>query len=335
MRGLSGRGFPVGLIAPEGSPLALRAREAGLEVTPIASGGNRFAAAMALRAHLRRGGVRLIHCHDAHSLTAAWLAGVHRRCPIVASRRLANRLSQNLVGLARYRSAARILAVSEFVRSTVLASGLPPECVEVVYDGVPVPALPSQAEREAARRRWCGAEHASLFGCVGYLLPEKGQEILLRAVPLVLRELPGCRLILAGDGPCRPGLERLASELGVADSVLFAGHVEDVASVYCALDAFVFPSLAEPLGSSLLAAMAYGLPPVGVARGAVPEIIQDGRNGLLASAPAPEEIAALAVRLLRDHDLAARLGAEARATIQQRFSADRMVEDTLRVYSQL
>ncbi len=129
-----------------------------------------------------------------------------------------------------------------------------------------------------------------LLGCVGYLLPEKGQEVLIRAMPAVLESHPNCRLVLAGDGPCRNSLEALARELKVAEAIAFLGFVEDIAEVYRALDVFVFPSIAEPLGTSLLAAMAYGLPVIAVRSGGVPEIVKDARDGLLVQEPEAEEI---------------------------------------------
>ncbi len=172
----------------------------------------------------------------------------------------------------------------------------------------------------------------ALLGCVGYLLPEKGHQLLIRALAPVLARYPDCRLLLAGDGPCRAALQRLAAESGVERAVEFAGHVEDVAAVYRSLDVFLFPSLAEPLGSALLTAMAYGLPAVALARGAVPEVIEDGRNGLLVAAPEPEAFAAAVLRLLDEPALAARLGAAARQTVERRFSAEAMIQSTLQVY---
>jgi glycosyltransferase involved in cell wall biosynthesis len=244
---------------------------------------------------------------------------------------------QNRFALARYRCAHRIIAVSRFVRESVLASGVPGEQVEVIYDGVQVPHLPIREERLGARRRWDVPDSSNLplLGCVGYLLPEKGQEFLVRALPIVRKQSPDCRLVLAGDGPCRAGLERLALELGVEGAVQFAGVVDDVSQAYQALDIFVFPSLAEPLGSSLLSAMAFGLPVVAVAGGAVPEVIEDGRNGLLVRAPEPSGIAAAVLRLLHDPALAARLGSAARKTIQERFSADRMTQETVDLYQRI
>ncbi|HXN45319.1 MAG TPA: glycosyltransferase family 4 protein [Bryobacteraceae bacterium] len=305
MRGLLERGHGAELVARAGSPLAVRALAAGVKVHPLW--------------HLLHAEpYALVHCHDAHGLTAAWAAGAARQSRLVASRRVAYPLARNPLAKARYR-AARIVAVSNFVRASVIASGVPAAQVDVVYDGVELPEL---APPPSASRR---------LGCVGYLLPEKGQELLIRALPLVVARYPDASLLLAGDGPCRVRLERLASELGIAQAVEFAGHVEDVAAVYRSLDVFLFPSLAEPLGSALLTAMAYGLPVVARPSGAVPEVIEDGVNGLFGG-EAPGAFAGAVLRVLDDAELAARLGAAARLAVEQRFSADAMIEGTLQVY---
>src|SRR6266436_282733 len=186
--------------------------------------------------------------------------------------------------------------------------------------------------RERARQRWGIAGKERLLGCVGYLLPEKGQESVVRAMPEVRAKFPGTRLLLAGDGPCRERLEGLAKQLSLQSAVIFAGFVEDVAQVYAALDIFVFPSLAEPLGTSLLAAMAWGLPVLAVASGGVPEYVEDGNNGLLVARPDADLLSAGMLRLLNEESLRMRLGREARRTIEERLSAGRMVENTIRVY---
>ena len=317
-RGLLAEGQVAEMAAVEGSPLAERARAAGVRVHAV----GRALAPLAIRGLL--GGARfdLVHCHDAHGLTAAWLAGAARRVPLVASRRVAYPLARNALARRRYQAAARIVAVSEFVKHSVVASGVPAAKVEVVYDGVELPVLAPGRERGGP----------PLLGCVGYLLPEKGQELLIRALPLLLDRRPDCRLLLAGAGPCRAALERLAGQLGVAGAVRFAGFVDDIDGVYRSLDVFLFPSLAEPLGSALLSAMAYGLPVVAAARGAVPEVIEDGRDGLLVPELAPEAFAAAVLPLLDDPALAARLGAAARQTVDSRFSADAMTRGTLQVY---
>ncbi len=178
-------------------------------------------------------------------------------------------------------------------------------------------------------------ERNILLGCVGYLLPEKGQEQLVRAFPEVRARFPEARLLLAGDGPCRKTLESLVRNFGLQDTIVFAGFVEDIRQVYAALDVFVFPSLAEPLGTSLLAAMAWGLPVVAVASGGVPEYVQHDATGLLVPQAESNLLSAVLQQILGDRSLRDRLGNEARRKIEGAFSARRMVDGSVQAYERV
>ncbi len=303
IRGLRARGHGADLIAVCGSPLATRAAAEGVKVTAVSHLVARLEAAFKLRRLMTSMAYDVVHTHEAHALTAAWLAGAPRRAVSVTARRLVYPLGQNRWALARYRGQDCVLAVSRFVAESVARSGVAAERISVAYDGVELPVPPSRDERLRARAHWGATSDAPLVGCVGYLLPDKGQEPLIRAMPSVLTEFPACSLCLAGDGPLRSQLERLAGELGVKDAVRFLGLVDDVTALYAAVDVFVFPSIAEGLGSSLLAAMAYALPVVAVGQCAVPEVINDERQGLLVDTPDPS---ALSAALLQTSDRIAR-----------------------------
>jgi len=335
LKGLYERGHAAELLAARGSPLSQRATKAGIYVHTVPQNRLRLAAAAKIRFLLSDSRIELVHVNEPHALTSAWLAGVQRKVPLLVSRRVAYPLKRGLFARNRYRAANRILAISCFVKKSVLDSGIPPETVDLVYEGVEVPLPVTSEARAAARRRWSVDAKDMLFGCVGYLLPEKGQEFLVRALPAVRAKYPTARLLLAGDGPCRARLESLSQTLGLQDAVIFAGFVGDIAQVYAALDAFVFPSLAEPLGTSLLAAMAGGLPVLAVASGGVPEYVEPGNTGLLVPRPEPDLFSVEMLRLLREPELGKRLGASAREAIQARFSADCMVDNTLAVYEEL
>jgi glycosyltransferase involved in cell wall biosynthesis len=322
-------------MALSGGALERRARDAGIRVYSIPAGFVRGGAAWQLRRLLGESRFDIVHAHDPHALTAAWLAGAHRRAALVAQKRVASLLNQGRIALARYRAARRILAISRFVAERIIASGIDPAKVEIVYEGVVLPVAITPEQRREARRCWDIAEEEILLGCVGYLVREKGQETLLAALPAVLSRFPTCRLLLAGDGPCRPALEKLARDLGVAPRVIFAGFIEDVAQVYRALDLFLWPSLNEGLGTSLLVALAHSLPVVSVASGAAPEIVEDGRNGFLFPPSHADECAQAILRLLQGPSLAARFTAAARQTIADKFTVDRMVENTLEKYERI
>ncbi|MGH9773564.1 MAG: glycosyltransferase family 4 protein [Candidatus Acidiferrales bacterium] len=333
IRGLRARGHAVELAALRDSPLCDRAGREGFTVHPIPRTFLRANLAREIRRWLGEELFEIVHAHDPHALTAAWLAGAHRRAALVAARRVAYPLSRSAVGLARYRAAHSIIAVSRYVAESVVAAGIAASRVAVVYDGVEIPERTTPEMSARSRARWKIGEDEPLLGCVGYLLPEKGQEILIRALPLIRQRSPRAKLFLAGDGPCRPALEKLARDSGISHAVIFAGFLDDVAEAYRAFYLFLFPSLDEPLGSSLLSAMSYELPAVAVASGGVPEIISNGRDGILVSAAArPEDFAAAAISLLENRAEAARLGMAARATISARFTADRLVEETLSEY---
>ncbi|HXT87583.1 MAG TPA: glycosyltransferase family 4 protein [Verrucomicrobiae bacterium] len=332
MRGLRHLGHDAQLLTRANSLLAQRASAENFSVHRFSTRFPRLQALLCLNEILHQQRFEIIHAHDPHALTAAWLARAHHRAALAVSRRVAYPLSRFWLGLARYRAAHRIIAVSKFVADSVISSGIDSERVAVVYDGAEIPAPFTPDERIAARHTWNISNSARLIGCVGYLLPEKGQELLLRAMKDVVSLFPDCKLLFAGDGPMRSQLQTLATALALESNVIFAGFIADTESVYRALDVFVFPSLAEPLGSSLLAAMAHGLPVAAIASGGVPEIIENGRNGMLADVPDPAKLARAICELLRNPEMASRLAASARKTISKRFTAELLAENTLREY---
>jgi len=337
LKGLRERGHEAELVAAKGSALGERAESAGGCVHSVSRGLFRLRAAQNVRVLLRSGGFDLVHANEAHAVTAAWLAlwpGSASTPPFVISRRVGYPIGKSPLAQARYRAAARIVANSKWVAEQAAASGAPLNKISVVYEGADIPPRFTSEQRQRARARWGISQSTALLGCVGVLLPDKGQEWLIRALAEVKKELPGTKLLLAGDGPCRGQLESLARELGLKDDVIFAGFVKDVENVYAALDVFLLPSFFEALNNSLLAAMAYEIPSIAFNKGALGEIIEDGKSGLLVSGPDPSEISAACLRILRDREFAASLGRAGRARVEQNFSTDKMVLGMIRVYEE-
>jgi glycosyltransferase involved in cell wall biosynthesis len=334
MTGLKRRGHCVELAAVRDSAIASRAQAAGIRVHAVSDSARRIGAARRLRQLIREKRFDLVHANEAHALTAAWLARAHRYVPVVAARRVVFPLSRSPVSLARYRAAARILAISEAVRSELLAADLDAERIEVVPDGVEIPDPMSSEVRAHARERWGLRADEAVIANVGALSPEKGHELLIQAFAKLRQEIRNCRLLIAGEGRLRPQLERQTQDAGLGDAVIFCGFVADVDSVFCAGDLFAFPSLQEGAGTSLLRAMAFGLPVLALARGGVTEIIEDGRNGILVKASA-EAFAWAAKGMLGDRELRERLSLAARETVSSRFSADRMIDATAQIFEGL
>jgi len=336
LKGLRARGHGAELVAADGSALGERAGSAGVRVHFVSRGLFRLPAAQKVRTLLRSGGFDLVHANEAHAVTAAWLAlrGKSLRVPFVISRRVGYSIGKSPLAQARYRAAARIVANSKWVAEQAATSGAPREKISVVYEGADVPPRFTAEQRQRARARWGISQSTLLLGCVGVLLPDKGQEWLIRALAQVKKEFPGAKLLLAGDGPRRGQLESLARGLGLEDDVIFAGFVKDVENVYGALDVFLLPSFFEALNNSLLAAMAYEIPSIAFNKGALGEIIEDGKSGLLVSGPDAAEISVACLRILRDREFAASLGRAGRVRVEQNFSTDKMVLGMIRVYEE-
>jgi colanic acid/amylovoran biosynthesis glycosyltransferase len=223
-------------------------------------------------------------------------------------------------------SAGFIVCISDFCRCQVLRiePELPDSHTEVVRLGVDCVALKPNPPG--------GANDAQVpvfrLVCTGRIVAAKGHRILLEAlVPLVSAGVNlSCTLV--GDGPERPFLESLAARLGIAGQVRFLGalaHQQTLAQVAQA-DVFVLASFAEGLPVALMEAMALGVPCVTTTIAAIPELIQDGVNGLLVAPANPQALSAALARLAADPDLRHRLGVEARRTVETRYNLARNLD---------
>lgn len=334
LQGLRVRGHAPELIAVRDSLLARRAKDADIPVHAVAPWCRRIAASLEIQRMAGSGRVDLVHANEPHALTSAWLARAHRSVPLIVARRIALPLSSRSFSLARYRAASRIVAVSRFVENSVIQSGLPENCCVVIYDGVEIPAEPSPADRAKARSQFGISGEVFCIGNIAAFVPEKGHAILVRAFAKLRAQFSGCMLLLSGDGAGRNHVLELVQQLQLVDTVKFAGPATEISTVLAATDVFAFPSHEEPLGSALLAAMAYGLPVAAIARGGIPEVVESESNGLLVNSLDPDVFSAALAILLGNPDRARRFGARARETIMERFSAGEMVDATLHLHEQ-
>ena len=335
LKGLYERGHAAELLSAHRSSLSHRAKKEGIYVHSVSRGKFRLAAAAKIRSLLADGRIELVHANEAHGLTASWMALSKRNPPLVVSRRVGFPLKSGWLAQARYRRADAILANSQWVAEQAAASGAPKEKLRVVYEGVEIPAIPTDAVRAVARKKWSLNEKDIVLGCVGTLERDKGHEWVIRALAELGTEFPNCKLLIAGEGKYRGELAALAKQLSCEDRVTFAGFVKGIATVYEAIDIFAFPSLFEGLGTSLLSAMSYGVPSITFFGCALGEIVENGVSGIQVEAKNAGAIAEAVRQILRERGLAKKLGEAGRARIEERFSADKMVENTLAVYEEL
>ncbi len=161
--------------------------------------------------------------------------------------------------------------------------------------------------------------------CVGRLTPAKGQHLLLEACALIKRSGRPFHLTLVGDGEDRKSLENLAAALGLSPMVTFAGALgqDEVMGHYREADLFVLPSFAEGIPVVLMEAMALGIPVVATRITGIPELIEDGRDGLLATPGSLGELADRLHLLLEDKELGVELGRAAVNKVRERYDGEK------------
>jgi glycosyltransferase involved in cell wall biosynthesis len=147
--------------------------------------------------------------------------------------------------------------------------------------------------------------------------------------------VPDARFIIAGEGELRPQLERQIKEHRLEKHCILAGFRPDVLSVHKAFDIFVMSSVTEGLGTSLLDAMAAAKPIIATRTGGIPEVVTDGKTGILVEPRDHVAMADAIVRLLKDETLRRQMGEAGRARARSLFSAERMVQNTLKVYERV
>jgi glycosyltransferase involved in cell wall biosynthesis len=231
----------------------------------------------------------------------------------------------------------QLVAVSDAIARKLQREGRVGPAVQVIYNGVDLGRYREQPACRTLPTELGFPDDAPLVGVVARLEPEKGHETLLAAWRLVLQDLPQARLVIVGEGSEGARLRGQALQLGLQaprTTVFFTGLREDVPAVTAALDVAVLPSYREAQGIVLLEAMALGRPIVATRVGGIPEVVEDGRTGLLVP---PHDAPALAdgiLRLLGDRVFAKRLGEAGQERAHEKFCIERMIDALQTLYDQ-
>jgi glycosyltransferase involved in cell wall biosynthesis len=342
VNGLRAIGERAALVAHPDGELRRRAAE-GLELIPIAPRTEMdLTAAWRFARVLKRLSPDVIHAHDPHGVAMASLAlslaagsrTQGRTPPLVASRRVDFHLKGNSFSRWKYRQVDCFVAASEAIRQMLVADGVPAERTVTVHEGIDVDHVLAAPPVNVHEALWL-PHHAPVVGNVAALVPHKGQRYLIDAAHLVVQDIPDARFVILGEGELREHLEKQVREHHLEKHVLLPGFRTDVLGCIKGFDLFAMSSVTEGLGTSLLDAMACGRPIVATRAGGIPEIVEDGVNGLLVPPRDAHALAQAIVRVLKDQDLRQRMGKAGFDRVNARFTVDRMVEQTAAVYGRL
>ena len=334
--GLRARGHRVALVAHPQGELYRRAAE-GPDLYPLAPRHEvDLHAAWQLSRLVRQLAPDLVHAHDAHAVAVASLAlslgGGSVTARFVASRRVDFHVRRNAFSRWKYRQVDRFICASDAVRRMLVDDGVPAARATVVHEGIDLDHIAAAPLLDLHREFWL-PHGAPIVGNIAALVPHKGQRYLIDAAARVVREVPDARFLIVGAGELQANLTRHIKRLELQRHVILTGFRPDVLSLLKGFDVFVMSSVTEGLGTSVLDAMACGGAVVATHAGGIPESVVDGETGLLVPVRDPDRLAAAVVRLLRDQTLRRAYGDAGRARARTRFSAARMVDETVAVYA--
>ncbi len=326
--------------ADEGADdLVAELRDAGVTVLKLERTGARALGAWRpLGAWMRGHPVDVLHAHmfgsNVWGTVISRVAGVpvmiaHEHMWSFEGEPVRRLLEKVLIG----RGADAFLAVSrELRRRMIELEGISPEKVLMLPNGIPAP--PPAAGRDV-RAELGIPPGVPVIGAVGRLRPEKAMDVLVRAAKILLPDHEGLRVLIAGDGEERAGLERLVADLGLGDSVYLLGRRADVPDLLTSLDVAVNCSDFEGSPLAVMEFMEAGTPIVATAVGGTPDLVEHGVHGLLVEPRRPDQLARAVAQLLGDPEAALVLARRAQARRRAEFTIETMVQRLERLYVEM
>lgn len=303
-----------------------------------------------LKEYIESKGIDIVHTHlystDFLGIIAARLAGAPHILSTVHGHNFSDfsrpglRSAKNALVSLFYRSVyaltQNVITVCRELKTDLsgrFGIKVSPDKIRVIYSGIEINrtgGVPEYGENDIEGRLFKkGLTH---IGVVGNLDRVKGQHILMKAIPMILKKAPDVRFLFVGSGQEMGPLKRLARGLGINEHVVFTGAYPDADRIMELCDIIVLPSLNEGLPLTMLEAMAVGKPVVAARVGGVPEAIEDGKTGLLVQPNDPKAMAEAIISLLGDRKSAIMLGENAKEKMRGYFTLESMIKETESFY---
>jgi len=228
----------------------------------------------------------------------------------------------SLIELLTRFATTHYIAVSEYLKKQLVASGVTEDKITVIYNGV--------AEIPGSLKQPMSSESQLIIGSIGRLHKVKNYAELIRACSG--RKIDNWKLQIAGEGGERPVLERLISELGLTNRVELLGNVENVRELFSGWDIYIQPSLSEGFGLTVVEAMLAGKPVIVSSCGSLPELVEDEKTGIVMPGTGQQEIAAAIQSLAANNDKAKQLASAGQAFARENFSINKWVAETEKAF---
>ncbi len=282
-------------------------------------------AAIQMARHIKREKYDVIHTHLSTSSVNGGLAARIAKVPSVST-------VHGMSGKLSFTFSDHMIAVSEQVKSHMMAQGILASDVTVVYNGLNLADFHANGD---ASRMALGLDNVGpVIGTVSRITAMKGIEDGIRAVGILTEHFPNLCYLLVGDGDGLDAARSVTEDLGLVNHVRFVGYQSDIRPYLAAMDLFLFPSHQEAMGIALVEAMALGLPTVATRVGGIPEVVTPD-VGILRPAYDVRALAQGCMELLQDSSRRIEMSSKARVRARKLFSAEAMEASTELVYRAL
>lgn len=322
------------IIGIPGSPLEERCLAEGFEFIPLEMKSELdFRAIRSIRAICQSKKVSLIHTHTGHAHTLALLAKrKHLNIPLIVSRRVDFKPAQSFFSRWKYKHPAinYYLPVSHKIRSIMIEAGISPERLITVYSGIDLKRFVKMASGETLREEFSIPKKTIIIGNIAALVDHKDQETLIRSIAKIKTELP-FKLLIVGEGKLEKKLKAITRELGLEEKIIFTGYRKDIPELLSLFDIFTLTSKEEGLGTSVLDAMAAGLPIVATRGGGIAEMLTHEKGAYLANVADTDSLAQYYNDLIESEVLRSTFGSFNKQSVK-RFSFQNTVQKTKLIY---
>ncbi len=333
LEGLQSRGHNNFIACQPKSPLEEKLLSKGVSVLSLPMRGEwDLFAAVRLAKIIKKNNIQIIHGHTAHAHTLGTLAAkINSKCKVIISRRVdfhIHRLIKYKLGIDR------IIAVSEGVKKVLIEDGIDAEKISVIYDGIDLDRFNKLGSNNYIYEEFNLKKDNLIIGIVAALAPHKHHQNFLESAKIVKETFPLARFLIVGEGKLEQELKELTEKLNLNNEVVFCGFRKDIAELISVFDVFVLSSYLEGMGSVLLEAMALSKPIVATKTGGIPEVVRDGKNGVLVPPRDSEALADGIIYLLKNEGIRRKMGESGKEMVKD-FGIDKMIERTGQVYDEV
>jgi glycosyltransferase involved in cell wall biosynthesis len=295
-----------------------------------------FLSALKLKRYCENEHFDLAHLHSSRSHGIAFLSSLMgNKTPLVLSRKVDFKLKQNFFSRWKYNHSRikKIICVSDKIRKIVGNAISHPEKCVTVYDGIDLERFARKGVRGIIRKEFGIADDEIIIGNIAAIAPHKDYFTFLETVKILTTKIKA-KYFIAGEGPLRIEVEKKIAALQLKNEVNMLGFRNDLENVFAEISILLYTSKEEGLGSTLLDAMAYGLPIVTTEAGGIPEIVKNGFNGLTAPVNDARKLSEQVMLMLNDQSLREKMIANGKSFVKD-FSKEKMAERTLAVYKEV